>query len=280
MRLPAFTWRMCVAVAVFALAVPSAVAAEEFRVRDVSATPEGRAIATIASARFASLGAQPAELRVWRDSSGYFVAPAEALLDVTDEGVLRPMTAAAPNVATASLSPASGTSEVEALAAAGPWQLKAAQCFARIWAGVDKVWMDHCYQLLKLANDGNGSADYFTLQHYATMHPNWPWKIGHGTIEAEAFTPQTWMDWSPRGDRTGACQSYTLSITVSGVGLSFPTERCETWDMTKWNPAVKYKLTYTGGSNADRELAFEIAVQVAQGAWPQWFVPAEITWSF
>jgi hypothetical protein len=184
---------------------------------------------------------------------------------------LVPVTAPEPNIT------AGAPAGAEALAAAPTWNFQIQQCFARIsdtWS-----YIDHCYSLYKMANDGDGAKDYFALQHYSTAGPNPPWTLHDAKIQAIqlAGTPaQTWMDWSPKADFNGNCQSFQLAVLVKAVVLALNVDRCELWDMTKQNPAVNYNVVYWNpGQRSDRELSFEIAVSVAQGAWPQWSIPAE-----
>ncbi len=206
------------------------------------------------------------------DGAGYLVAAADTIFHVSSEtdGVLRPATAGAANP----LSGFKGDTPRQAAAGTSGWNVVANDCFARYsdtW-----TWMDHCYQDLKLSNDGSSTYDYYTLHHYATVHPNSPWVANSGLINAQAATSQTWMDWSPRGDRNGNCISASISVSVGGVGASYPVEKCELWDMNKDNPAVNYALLWYGpGCRQDRELAYEIAVRVSQGAWPQWYLGGE-----
>lgn len=177
------------------------------------------------------------------------------------------MTAAGPDVVAPTAHPMAGPTG---------YTLVAVGCFARIYSGVNAAAMDHCYQILKLTGESSSIKDYYVLQHYASVYAG-GWGAMWGEVEAEAFTPQDWVDWSPKGNRTGNCQSFTLSVEVNGWGVTYSTDKCETWSFSKWNPQVHYKNRWTGPvTNTNREIALEIAVQVAQGAWPQWWIPAAV----
>lgn len=103
-------------------------------------------------------------------------------------------------------------------------------------------------------------------------------KISSSPIVGGSFGAQSWVDWSPRSDYSGNCRPVGLSVSALGIGLGFSTEQCESYHFTKDNPAVNYSLqgTWFVGSNVNRELAYEIAVSVAQGKGVAWTVPAEV----
>jgi hypothetical protein len=250
-------------------------------VSDISSTSQGERLIKEAKERFAAHGAK-GELKAIKDHAGILIAPAGSPLVATrltlDNGktgtVMVPATASGSESNDAA---AAQTGTVAALAAPS-WNFQISQCFARI----NDTWsyMDHCYQLYKMANDGDGTKDYFALRHFATLGANPPWVMNWGLIRAYRLngTPaQTWVDWSPKADYNDSCRTFNGSITVKGVGLGFSFDECGLVDMTKQNPAVDYQLMYFHpGERADRELTFEIAVSVAQGAWPQWVIPAEV----
>lgn len=243
---------------------------------DITATAQGARLIKEAKGRPAFRGFAGA-LKAIKDEAGITIAPADAQLvpmTVTLENgasaiALAPVTAPAANLKLAA------PAQVQALTAAPTWNFQLQQCFARIsdtWS-----YIDHCYALYKMGNDGDATRDYFALQHYSTAGPNTPWVLNWAKIQGVAFGPaQTWADWSPKADFNGNCQTVNLGVTVKAVGLTLAVDRCDIWDMTKQNPAVNYNIVYfSPGQRQDRELSFEIAVSVAQGAWPQWSIPAE-----
>jgi hypothetical protein len=259
------------AVLAFAGTTAPVVAAGSGGAFDITASPLGQSLRSEALAQFANDGYFPANLRVWHDSYGYLVADPSATLlaavttsDAGQSVELLPATPGAP------VDMAQG----QQIDAAQYWYMRAQQCFYRVddtWS-----WMDHCYEMYQLMNDGNGSHDYYALYHYTSVGPNYPWVINSAEIDAQAIggTVQSWVDWNPRSDRTGNCVETTVSVSVFGVGISHPVEKCEEWDFVKTNPAVNYGLGWIGsGTRHNRELAFEIAVSVNQGAWPQWSLP-------
>lgn len=260
----------------------SAASAQGNAIADVSDSALGKSLAAQAHDRFKAKGVVVESLRVWKDAIGYLVAPEDASLSIGADGVLQPLTAPDPNAKEATLDNGKADREVGATnesfetQASTAWTLVASQCFARIYSGVNAAAMDHCYQLHKLKNESSTTRDYYALQRYATVFAG-----GCGakwaSIEADDITPQTWVDWSPKGNTTSNCTSVTLSITMGGYGISYPVTRCESWSFTKRNPEVYYKLRWDGPvQNTNRELAFQIGVSVAQGAWPQWGVGARV----
>ncbi len=243
---------------------------------DISDSALGRSLAQQAADHYARLGVPRQPLRVWRDARGYVIAPLGT--------EFAPTSVALPD-GTATVSSAPTTSSVRvarmaapaATTASGSWSLAGQACFSRItdtW-----TWLDHCYWMWQLANDGDTTRDWYALEHFATMHPNSPWvgnwaKISSSPTSGSAA--QTWADWSPRGDYNQSCHTITVGITSPVGGISFSTNQCEVWDMTKGNPAVTYDLAWIGpGVRQDREVGYQISVSVPQGGWPQWSLPAE-----
>ena|SRR3972149_1494432 len=140
--------------------------------------------------------------------------------------------------------------------------------------------MDHCYQMWKLANDGNSLKDYYYLQHRATARANSPWVLNSaaiGNYPANGTSLQTWVDWDPDGASYGNCRTIGLGITVAGYGASGSFTGCETIDMVKSNPEVRYtEIWYQHGVRESRGLKYLVAVKVNQGGWPIFALPAEV----
>ncbi len=247
---------------------------------DITSSPIGREMAREAAEHRVRLGAPRQPLRVLRDQAGYLVVPADTEVipvSITDESG-RNIVMYAPTVT------ASATDVVDLApdgALSQSWTQVGANCYARIsdsWS-----WMDHCARIFVLSNDGDGSKDYYALQHYATAAANSPWRLWWGKISSlpivtGSYGAQTWVDWSPKSDYSGNCRPIGLSVSALGFGLGFSTQQCEAYHFTKDNPAVNYSLqgNWYVGPNTNRELAYEIAVSVAQGKSAAWTVPAEV----
>lgn len=247
---------------------------------DITGTARGLELAREAAEHRVLLGAPSQPLRVLRDEAGYLVVPSDtdlAQVPMTDESG-RELVTYAP-IVTAPVPDGSALARNSALTSS--WTQVGSNCYARIsdtWS-----WMDHCTRIYQLSNDGDGSKDYFALQHWATAAANSPWRLWWGKIASSpivtgSYGAQSWVDWSPRSDYSGNCRPYGLSVSALGFGLGFSTEQCESYHLTKDNPAVNYSLqgTWYVGPNTNRELAYEIAVSVAQGKTVAWTVPAEV----
>lgn len=247
---------------------------------DITSSAIGQELAREAAAHRVRLGAPSQPLRVLRDQAGYLVVPIDTevvpVSGTDDSG--RDIVMYAP-VVKASASDAVELAPDGALSSS--WTQVYTNCYGRIsdsWS-----WMDHCTKIFKLSNDGDGSKDYYALQHYATASGNWPWHLWWGKISSSPivsgnYGAQTWVDWSPKSDYSGNCRTIGLSVTALGFGLGFTTEQCESYHFTKDNPAVNYSLkgSWYVGPDTNRELAYEIAVKVNQGKSVAWTVPAEV----
>lgn len=163
-----------------------------------------------------------------------------------------------------------------ALAATPYWSLVGSACFAR-WYG-DGVWMDTCYHKHKLINDGNGSYDYFELHMFATGASSGKAKLKDLNIyafPASNSAPMTWHDWKPGADLNGGnCNNITVGVTYP-LPISYTHQWCDTWDMTKYAAAGSFRNIYKAPLffepwESERDVAFDIAVRVAQGATARW----------
>jgi hypothetical protein len=60
-----------------------------------------------------------------------------------------------------------------------------------------------------------------------------------------------WIDWQPRADYIGDCSTQTFGLEVGRDPLvmtySQDFTRCETYDITKWNPDVRFRSEWRGG---------------------------------
>lgn len=250
---------------------------------DITGTARGKRLIAKAADRYAANGAKAQPLRAIEDDGGILIAPentrfgtVEVTLAGGQKGIaLAPLTPDAP-------APQTGARAGDIGASAGPtWTFQGNQCFSRIsdtWS-----WLDHCYYMYRLSNDGNASYDWFALAHYASMKANVPWVMNWARIRAyrHGGSAQTWADWSPKSDwNGGSCGTISVAVTLPVGGIGISTERCpQLWDFTKSanGTSPDYSLRWIGlGTRATRELTFEIAVRVAQGGWAQWALPAEV----
>jgi hypothetical protein len=257
---------------------------------DITATAIGQKVASETAARWAAKGLAARPLRVVKDDNGMLVVSADTKfasyavrLSEGRTGIaLAPLTPDAPALAkvaqTANLVPdAAGIVPL----ISPSWTFQGNDCFNRIsdtWS-----WMDHCYYMYRLSSDGNGSYDWFALNHYATAANNSPWALSWARIRAyrSGSSAQTWADWSPRSNWSGgSCSTTTIGVTlpVGGIGTSF--DRCPeqiSFDKSAGGTSPDYTQTWIGpGTHGNRELNFEISVRVVQGGWAQWALPAEV----
>jgi hypothetical protein len=242
----------------------------------------GHQLALEAESHRVRLGLPLQELRVLRDGAGYLVVPVGTAVVplLISVGGSSDLAEYAPVAAPATVEEDGESTGLLGTLSQG-WAQVYANCYARItdtWS-----WMDHCARIFKLSNDSDAQRDYYALQHYATAAANWPWRLWWGKISSSpvvtgSYGAQSWVDWSPKSDYSGNCRPVGLSVSALGFGLGFSTEQCESYHFTKDNPAVNYSLqgTWFVGSNVNRELAYEIAVSVAQGKGAAWTVPAEV----
>lgn len=247
---------------------------------DVSRSVAGEHIAVAAQGRLAARGFRVpvGELGVWRDAAGILVAlRASQLISLDRELVAGRHAAELVPVAAPPLraSRTRGVAPVEDQPIG--WSLVFSQCYERIsdtWA-----WLDHCARIYRLTGDGDPARDYYGLQRVATFGANVPWVVKAASISATPVEAglMNWIDWSPRNDRSGVCQPYTVWVTAPVGGLNVAVDRCETWDITKGARGGDFRLDWYGCACAhDRALAFDVTVSVPQGRAPAWYVPADV----
>jgi hypothetical protein len=250
---------------------------------DVSRGTAGQRMAVATQRRLAAHGFRvtAGDLGVWRDGTGFLVAPRGSRLVSMDRELasgrrvteLVPL-AVPPPVARRTLAAGSVATVDEQQPG---WSLVFAQCYERIsdtWS-----WIDHCARIYRLTGDGDASHDFYGLQRVATAGANVPWVIKSASIAATPVDPSqmAWIDWSPRSDRSGACQPYIVWVTAPAGGLTLPVDRCETWDITKGAHGGEFRLDWYGcACTHDRALAFDLTVSVPQGRAPAWYVPADV----
>lgn len=152
------------------------------------------------------------------------------------------------------------------------WQQVAQNCLARFAEQGSE--MDSCYTLSKLSGDTDATKDFFTLNRWATGIDKLGTTLDGVSIDVtrkSTSSPMTWVDWTPRGDISlPVCNTSQFGITVAGIGYSKYFTVCETWDITKFVEAGKFKNTWLGHVDADREVQFMVSVSVPQNGWPIW----------
>ncbi len=162
--------------------------------------------------------------------------------------------------------------------AASSWNLVTTKCFARKYTG--GTYIDACYQLHKLTNDGSTTRDYFQLTMYGTGK-EW---TGFSTlvglevaaVQKSGSPAQHWVDWTPKSDRSGgSCSEVNIGIAYV-ASFSYSVQYCpDSWQFSKSpnpGPPVNYANAWLTipGTTANRSVGFGIVVWVAQGKTPAW----------
>jgi hypothetical protein len=147
-----------------------------------------------------------------------------------------------------------------------------------------------CWHIYKLINETDNTKDYYAFRHFGTAGPTtsgahltdaWLDSRKHSNGPSMA-----WLDWNPGADVTSGCSSVTVSVSALGIGLSTPAfTRCETWDITKGAAGGSFKNDWNGSVQADRQVAYQTAISVAQGASPIWglafsHTTCKLTWTW
>jgi hypothetical protein len=247
---------------------------------DISRTAAGARIARAAQQRFEADGFRvpTSELGVWDDAAGTLVALRGGRFVALERGLatdrhrveLLPIAAPPSRASLAHVNAAVDDQPTS-------WSLVFSQCYERIsdtWA-----WLDHCARIYRLIGDADTAHDYYGLQRVATAGSNAPWVLKSASIKAMPVDANlmSWVDWSPRGDRSGACQSFVVWVSAPLAGMMVPVDRCETWDITKGVHGGDFRLDWYGcACTHERALVFDVAVSVPQGRAPAWYVPAEV----
>jgi hypothetical protein len=144
---------------------------------DITDSAKGQKLVREAKERYAQRGHKAGELRAVEDATGILIAPIDTkfttysatLEDGSKVTAVAPLTADDP----------AGTEDEAAGANAAlltpTWKFISNNCFTKS----DGPWavVDHCYYKYKLANDGNGSYDWYALHRYGTAYNNSPWVL-------------------------------------------------------------------------------------------------------
>jgi len=252
---------------------------------EVTDTARGRAFAAEAAERAVAAGTSIAadDFAIWEVGGRLVAGPPGAVPDI--QPVRGPNGADGERVSVAEPIVDGTRPAVEqqavAVEAAG-WHLVGSSCWIEERRDGD-AWIDVCYHKHRATSDGSSRYDYYALKLFATAGLDgccW-YELGDQWIEAarNGGDPQRWHDWSPRSDASvGSCTSVNLSVRVNGYGLSAPFTQCETWDITKYAAAGRFRNRWKEGFcmqvRGEREVAFNIASRVAQGSVPYW----KFTW--
>lgn len=262
------------AITVIAGGTPASIEAEARGRYDISRTPNGRAIAADAKARFHEYGSDVAAeaLRVVRLEDGsVMVVPASysaSEIRLGKDGSVRMTTKAIPT---------SNEADSPLGIAAASWsQQGPTHCFARRTIktpnGNNGGYMDTCYRLHKITGESS-SWDYWNITGFATFDATRANTMGDYAwihVDRDGGGTWYWEDWDPRSDRTANCADSNLGITALGVGLGFSNTLCETWILTKYAAAGTLKVQWNGDSTGTRDVGLMAAIHVANGVSPIW----------
>jgi hypothetical protein len=168
------------------------------------------------------------------------------------------------------------------LTSASPyWSFVGDNCWI-LWRSTSHY--DVCYRMYKMVNDGVTGKEYWRVDWYGTMFTGTGRTLDWGDlhIDQDAGPVQSFVDWDPTGDASGACQSETLNVTVLGVGGSWTHQHCELWDISKSGTTTlgyfKNKWSWGGLTpqrDRDRGVALVIATKGNNG-WPTY----GLSWNF
>jgi hypothetical protein len=250
-------------------------------VREISGTPAGAAAARDAATRISGTYGIPtraAELGVWQVGARRIVGPAGSLISAREvigadgeTGLL--VSATEPMGANGDSAPV--RIDAASLPATNGWELVGDHCWVDATRG--SGFMDVCYHKWKATSDGSAAHDFYLLDMFSTFATTgFGLETGDPWIHAwlsPASPDATWFKWKPGTDTT-QCGGVNLSIAVNGIPLALSGNQCETWNITKYADAGRFRNGWIEGicqiQRDERELEFTVAVRVAQGKVPTW----------
>jgi hypothetical protein len=217
---------------------------------EVSTRPEGQEIAAQAAARHSARGiaTTASQLRVWRIGHGDYVAGRQLPVGLEVGGP-------DPDGGVVSLTYEVGGRLIAArprrtarlASTAATWVWLAQGCFSRLTNG--KAWLDSCYALHGLTNESD-PRDFYQLEQYGSLAPTQLFKIYDGWLAARpasGSSPMSWIDWSPRGSKSGPCQTIPLSVRALDVSISASGLMCEHWNIAKGVAAGEFQEQWSCG---------------------------------
>ena len=256
--------------------------------RDITLTSAGQQAAEAAASRFRAMGVATdvADLAVYDlGSTGLLVGPKGGEVTVVSTFIGKrgelgfEVTVSEPLDDPALVQAGSTPSDFVPLAAPS-WGLVGEACWDRTYwtqvAPLRQVWMDTCYHKHKLLNDGFSDRDFFELHMFATGASS-AGKLKDMTILASKSSNSAammWHDWHPGADQNRSCQQITVGVS-SPLPIGYGHQICDEWDITKFAEAGKFRNIYRAPlffepAFSEREVAFDIAVRVNQGATARW----------
>jgi hypothetical protein len=273
---------------VFAMGLPSLAAGRSpTGLVEVTDSRAGQDLAAEAAARQSTLGERvdAGDLRVWRIAPGDYLVGKTKPRNLAFGSVTGPAGKIEPTFsfdvgARVSNSPHARSA---ALATASPsWVWVNQGCFTRI--SNIYGWLDSCFKLLRLAGESD-SRDFYTLEQYGSVGAQTFGKIYSGWLAASrssASAPMAWIDWSPRGSKSGPCAVIPLSVSALGQSFSASGLMCERWNVYKYSAAGHFKEEWSCGCIFPfgqphpnvREIDYLQTVSVANGRYVEWTLSA------
>lgn len=253
---------------------------------DVSDTAFGRQLREQAAGRFAGYGnaTDPNALAVVEFSDGSIIVFPD-ILQLTDTRSTSDGFRLAVD-ANPSKDPVGATGAAPFGALGSPyWSQTNNGCYT-LWRGAS--WMDTCFSIYWMADDGDGNLNFWRLDMTATMFANgrtldWGWLAA----DQDAGPQMSWAganSWSPAQDVNQGCFNYSLSITVLGFGAGFGLPFCEHWDISKSAGSTLgfFKNEWNWGSlgwisDVDRSVGLLIGTQSSQAGGSPTF---GLSWDF
>lgn len=93
-------------------------------------------------------------------------------------------------------------------------------------------WIDGCYRIYQLSNDGDSTRRYFAWEQHSTFKSKSAWWMLRAWGSSSKSSNNTsgawsWVDWSPRSDKSvGNCTATTIGISYV-ANLTRTYEQCD-----------------------------------------------------
>jgi hypothetical protein len=259
---------------------------------EITDSSSGVRLATEAADRQAALGQRidSADLHVWRLGPGDYLVgksmPRNLVTSTTTNSDGQTELAFSYDVdSRSSMAPVAAANLAPDAAVTASWKFVAQACFSRLSNGYG--WLDSCYRIDKIVNEGD-PRDFCKLEQYGTVGASgFPYfgKIYSGWLAAaksSSSAAMSWIDWSPRGNKSGSCVSIPLSISALGLPFSTSGVMCEHWNIYKYADAGHFKEEWSCGCIIPfgqpypntREIDYLQAISVLNGKLAQWTLSA------